>query len=175
MSTKHMVPTPGTARMTRREFVKTASVAGLMASGAVLGAHAPVFAQDKSIHILAWSHFIKEADVMMRDELIPAFKKATGVSVKYETINANDLNTRLTAAVESRTGPDIFQTIWNQPHLYAAGIEDHNALAEELGVAKQYAFQREAAHVDGVYRGIPYYGHWRRGGLSQGHLQRHRR
>ncbi|PON19933.1 hypothetical protein C2W62_00095 [Candidatus Entotheonella serta] len=124
----------------------------------MFGVQTPVFAQERSIHILAWSHFIKEADVMMRDKLIPAFKDATGVSVKYETINANDLNARLTAAVESRTGPDIFQTIWNQPHLYAAGIEDHNALAEELGVSKQYAFQREAAYVDGVYRGIPYYG-----------------
>ncbi len=158
MSAQNKMATPGTGRMTRREFVKTASVAGLMASGAVFGVQAPVFAQERSIHILAWSHFIKEADVMMRDKLIPAFKDATGVSVKYETINANDLNARLTAAVESRTAPDIFQTIWNQPHLYAAGIEDHNALAEELGVSKQYAFQREAAYIDGVYRGIPYYG-----------------
>lgn len=158
MSTKDIIDTAGVSRMTRREFVKSARVAGFMATGAVLGAQAPAFAQNQSVHVLAWRHFIKEADAMMHNELIPAFKKVTGVRVKYETINAKDLNARLTAAVESRSGPDIFQTIWNQPHLYAVGLEDHNALAEELGVAKQYAFQREAAYVDGVYRGIPYYG-----------------
>jgi multiple sugar transport system substrate-binding protein len=158
MSAEKILQPPGATRMTRRDFIKTASMASFMATGVVLGARAPAFAQDQSIHVLAWSHFIKEADALMQNDLIPTFKKATGVDVKYETINANDLNARLTAAVESRSGPDIFQTIWNQPHLYAAGIEDHNALAEELGVAQQYAFQREAAYVDGVYRGIPYYG-----------------
>ena len=157
-STQHISQIPDTWRMTRREFVKAVRMAGCMATGAILGAQAPAFAQDRSIHVLAWKHFIKEADAMMLNDLIPAFQKVTGVRVKYETSNANDLNARLTAAVESRTGPDIFQTIWNQPHLYAAGLEDHNALAQELDVAKQYTFQREAAYVDGVYRGIPYYG-----------------
>jgi multiple sugar transport system substrate-binding protein len=152
-------PMTNKPQMTRRHFVKTASIAGAVAaSGTLWGGTAPVCAQDKTLHVLAWSHFIKEADVLMRDQFIPAFKEATGVSVKYETINANDLNARITSAVESDTGPDIFQTIWNQPHLYSAGLEDHEALAAELGVDKQYAFQQEAARVDGVFRGIPYYG-----------------
>ncbi len=146
-------------RLTRRDFVRTASLASLMVTaGAVWSGKAPVFAQGKQVHVLAWSHFIKEADALMRDDLIAAFTRATGVTVKYETINADDLNARLTAAVESRTGPDIFQMIWNQPHLYAQGLDDHHDLAAELGVEQQYAFQQEAARVDGVFRGIPYYG-----------------
>ena len=146
-------------RLSRRGFIKTASLAGVMAAAGTIGfGKAPAMAQDKQLHVLAWSHFIKEADALMRDKLIPEFRQASGVSVQYETINANDLNARITAAVESSTGPDIFQTIWNQPHLYAAGLEDHNDLAAALGVDKQYAFQQEAAHVEGVMRGIPYYG-----------------
>lgn len=144
--------------MTRRTFVKTASMAGVAASAGLFGGQAPAFAQAKTLHVLAWSHFIKEADALMRDELAVEFKKSTGVSVKYETINANDLNARLTAAVESNTGPDVFQMIWNQPHLYANGLENHDKLAAELGVDKQYSFHQEAAKVDGVFRGVPYYG-----------------
>lgn len=155
------MPIPHTVQpsLTRRGFIKTASMAGALATtGMLFGGSAPIFAQDKTLHVLAWSHFIKEADVLMRDALAPAFKKATGVTVKYETINANDLNARLTAAVESGTGADIFQMIWNQPHLYVNGLEDHDDLAAELGVDKQYAFHQEAAKVDGILRGIPYYG-----------------
>lgn len=150
---------PEQPRLSRRAFIQTASMAGVMAAaGTLLSGKAPAVAQEKNLHVLAWSHFIKEADALMRDKLIPEFHQASGVKVQYETINANDLNARITAAVESNTGPDIFQTIWNQPHLYAAGLEDHNALGAELGVDKQYAFQQEAARVDGILRGIPYYG-----------------
>jgi multiple sugar transport system substrate-binding protein len=148
--------------VTRRDFVKTAGVAGLAAATGtglgLFGGRAPAFAQSRTLHVLAWSHFIKEADALMRNELVPEFHKATGIKVTYETINANDLNARATAAVESGTGPDVFQLIWNQPHLYANGLENHASLAAELGVDKQYAFQQEAARVNGVLRGVPFYG-----------------
>jgi multiple sugar transport system substrate-binding protein len=148
--------------LTRRDFLKTTGVVGVAAATSsslgLFGGQAPAFAQSRTVHVLAWSHFIKEADALMRDKLIPEFKASSGVNVKYETINANDLNARITAAVESGTGPDIFQMIWNQPHLYTRGLENHDSLAAELGVNKQYAFQQEAAKVDGVFRGVPYYG-----------------
>ena len=44
---------------------------------------APVFAQAKTLHVLAWSHVIKEADALMRDKLLPEFKKASGITAKY--------------------------------------------------------------------------------------------
>ena len=144
----------------RREFVTStaAAGAGLALGAGLFGGQAPAYAQSRSLHVLAWSHFIKEADALMKNELVPEFKAATGVSVKYETINANDINARATAAVESGSGPDIFQLQWNQAHLYAGGLIRHNALAEELGVDKHYGFHKEAATVNGHFRGIPYYG-----------------
>jgi multiple sugar transport system substrate-binding protein len=156
---KHPAHCP-TGGITRRAFMQSTSAAGLAVATGVglLGGRAPAFAQSRTLHVLAWSHFIKEADALMRDELMPKFEKATGVKVQYETINANDIPARATAAVESGTGPDIFQFQWNQPHLYAAGLENHDSLAAELGVDKQYAFQQEAAKVQGVFRGVPYYG-----------------
>ena len=58
--------------------------------------------------------------------------------------------------MESGTGPDVFQFQWNQPHLYANGMENHNKLASQLHVDRDYSYMRESAHVQGVYRGIPF-------------------
>jgi multiple sugar transport system substrate-binding protein len=146
--------------MNRREFVTTTAVAGAaLATGAGLfGGQAPAFAQARTIHVLAWSHFIPDADELMKNEFGKEFKAASGVTLKYETINANDIPARATSAVESGTGPDIFQLQWNQAHLYAKGLIKHNALAAEVGVDKHYQFQKDAAKVGGHFRGVPYYG-----------------
>ena len=146
--------------VTRREFVSNSAVAGAaVATGVGLfGGVAPVFAQARTVHVLAWSHFIPDADKLMKGEFAAEFKAATGNTLKYETINANDMPARATAAVESGTGPDVFQLLWNQAHLYANGLIRHNRLAEELGADKQYQFHQDAARVAGHFRGVPYYG-----------------
>lgn len=151
--------TKKTRKFTRRDFMKVAGATGVAAAAA--GSTVSLFSctkKAKELHVVAWSHFIKEADTLMKGELADDFKKATGVTLKYEAINANDLPARATAAVESGTGADIFQLQWNQPYLYAEGLEDHNALAEEVGTSKVYGWLRETSYVDGVYRGVPFYG-----------------
>ncbi|MCH9045708.1 MAG: twin-arginine translocation signal domain-containing protein, partial [SAR324 cluster bacterium] len=146
--------------ISRREFVKTTGATGLaLATGAGVGyfaGRAPALAQAREVHVLAWSHFIKEADALMRNELIPEFKRASGISVTYETISGKDLNGRAKAAMKRRAGPDIFQFLFNMPHLYAKGLENHDALASEVGVEGHYDFHTKGAKVDGVMRGIPY-------------------
>lgn len=146
-------------KITRRKFLKSTGAAVLAVSGGlgILAGRAPAFAKERTLHVLAWKHFIREADALMRDEFIPEFKRATGIAVTYETIDANDLNARLVAALQSGSGPDIFQLIFNMPHLYAEDLTNHDELAADLGVERQYNHLKEAAKVDGVMRGIPYY------------------
>lgn len=148
------------AEISRREFVTTTAVAGaaLVTGAGLFGGQSPAFAQERTVHVLAWSHFIPDADELMKGAFAKEFKAATGNTLKYETINANDLPARATAAVESGTGPDIFQLQWNQAHLYAKGLVRHNALGAELHVDKQYQFQLDAATVEGQLRGVPFYG-----------------
>jgi multiple sugar transport system substrate-binding protein len=145
--------------LTRRDFIKTGATGAALAAGAGLGlfgGRAPLFAKGGKVHVLAWAHFIKEADELMRGEFATELKKSMGVDLEYETINANDIPARATAAVESGTGPDIFQFQWNQPHLYANGMENHNKLAHELHAERDYPYMRESAQVQGVYRGVPF-------------------
>jgi multiple sugar transport system substrate-binding protein len=145
--------------LSRRALIKNAGMAGAAVATGLLPANkAPVLAQDRHLHILARQHFLPEADAFMRHQLIPDFQKAAGLRVTYETIQANDLSTRITAALEHRSGPDVFQMIWNQLHLYAAGLENLDDLGAELGVDTYYPCLQGVARVDGVLRGIPYYG-----------------
>jgi multiple sugar transport system substrate-binding protein len=155
---KKELKTPTKNGMSRRQFVSTTTGATLAAGAGLFAGKAPAFAQSREIHVLAWSHFIPDADKLMRDELGKEFKAATGVGLKYETINANGLPARATAAVESGTGPDILQLQWNQAHIYEKGLIIHDRLCDALGVDKHYQFHKDTAFVNGRYRGVPFYG-----------------
>ncbi len=148
-------------KITRRKFLKSTGAAALVVSCSegldLLGRRGPAVAQERVLHVLAWKHFIRESDALIRNELIPEFKRATGIQVTYETIDANDLNARAVAAFETGSGPDIFQLLFNEPHLYAEHLTNLDELAADLGVERQYDHLREAAKADGVLRGIPYY------------------
>jgi multiple sugar transport system substrate-binding protein len=144
--------------VSRRAFVQASGAAGLAAGTGLglFGGKAPAYGQSRELHILEWNSFIKDADIEV-DRQAAEFGKAEGVRVRVEHINANNLNARATAAVESKTGPDIINMTNNQPHLYSAGIADTSKLVQELGGDQLYKFMRESCQVEGVYRGVPYY------------------
>jgi len=121
-----------TRGLTRRAFLTTSMAVAATAGVEWARGQAPAFAQTRTLHILEWSSFVKEADVI-RDQQAAEFGKQAGVKVTLEHINANDIPARATAAIEGRKGPDILQLLNNYPHLYAGGLEDHNALVAELG------------------------------------------
>lgn len=143
--------------LSRRDFIKT-STAAAMATGTgwSLFGQAPAWAQDRELHILEWSSFVKPADVET-DRQAAEFGKQEGIKVRVEHINANDLNARATAAVESGVGPDVIRLLANGPHLYAKGLIDHADLIQEVGGERIWKPLRDAVYVDGVYRGVPYF------------------
>ena len=125
-----------TGRMNRRSFIKvtgsaaavgTTGLAGILASG-----RAPAYAQGTKLHIVRWVDFIPEADVELKRQA-PEASKALGAEVTFEFINANDLQPRITAAVQSGSGADIIQMLWNWPHLYANALVDVSDVAERRG------------------------------------------
>ncbi len=107
--------------MKRRSFLKVAG-AGVAAAGieGILTAHrAPAFAQGTTLHILRWNDFVPAADEIWRKEYVPVAAKSLGIKLNVETINANDIPARATAAIQSGNGPDIIMLLNNYPHLYA--------------------------------------------------------
>ena len=81
-------------------------------------ARAPAYAQGTRLNIVRWVDFIPACDVELKRQA-PEASKALGAEVVFEFINANDLQARITAAMQSGAGPDIIQMLHNWPHLYA--------------------------------------------------------
>jgi multiple sugar transport system substrate-binding protein len=126
------------ARITRRKLLKlsgagavaanTGGLAGILASG-----RAPAYAQATIVHWLRWNDFVPASDQLLRRELLPEAEKAIGVKVNFETVNGNDLQPRITSAIQSGAGPDLIMLFNNHPHLYAASAVDLSDVAEDVG------------------------------------------
>src|SRR5207245_8048313 len=84
--------------------------------------------------------------------------KATGITLKLETVNANDLQSRITSAIQSGTGADLIMTLNNWPQLYADSLVDVSDLAEELGKAGggYYDICRQVGTVGNKWIGVPF-------------------
>jgi multiple sugar transport system substrate-binding protein len=122
------------ARITRRKFLQYSGATGM--AGILASHRAPVFAQANTVHILRWNDFVPAADKVLREVYAPEVQKALGIKLNVETINANDLPARATAAIQSGSGPDIILLLNNYPHLYASAGVDVSALAEEVNKAQ---------------------------------------
>src|SRR5262245_39120777 len=128
-------------KIARRKFLKlttagaaatkVAGIAGILASG-----RAPADAQAQSLHWLRWADFVPASDVLLKGEITQQCQKALGIKLEVETINANDIQSRITSAIQSGAGPDIFMTLNNWPQLYAASVSDVGDVADDLAKAE---------------------------------------
>src|SRR5262245_14481528 len=101
-------PRPPLPEMRRRTFLKAAGAATAAAGieGILAARRAPGRAQATKRHLLQWVDFIPEGDVETRRQ-IAEYNTQMNVEVTFETINATDLQARITAAIQSGTGADI--------------------------------------------------------------------
>src|SRR5256885_14275700 len=98
--------------MERRTFITLTGVAGILAAH-----RAPAFAQGSKVHVVRWVDFIPEADVELKRQA-PEASKALGAEVQFEFINANDLQPRITAGLQSRPRAHSFQKPYKRPPLH---------------------------------------------------------
>jgi multiple sugar transport system substrate-binding protein len=147
--------------MNRRYFLKlsgaAAAVTGAGIEGILAARQAPAWAQGTKLHILRWVDFIPEADVELKRQA-PEASKALGAEVQFEFINANDLQPRITAAVQSGAGADIIQMLWNWPQLYQNALVDVSDVAEPIGKAQggYYDVFTSTAKVGGKWLAVPH-------------------
>jgi multiple sugar transport system substrate-binding protein len=120
-------------RIDRRKFLQSSGASGL--AGILASGRAPAFAQGTTLHWLRLGDFVPASDTLLRRELLPQAEKALGLKITMETINGNDLQARITSAIQSGTGADLIHAMHNWPQLYAESLVDVSDVAEE--VAKQ--------------------------------------
>jgi multiple sugar transport system substrate-binding protein len=126
------------ARITRRKLLKVTGAGAVAAKTGGLAAilatgRAPAYAQATTVHWLRWNDFVPACDQLLRQKILPEAEKQLGIKVNYETVNGNDLQPRITSAIQSGAGPDLIMLFNNHPHLYAASAVDVSDVAEEVG------------------------------------------
>jgi multiple sugar transport system substrate-binding protein len=151
----------GTEVMNRRAFLH---LTGVATGAAMLGGVRPVAAgqaparlQGTRLSYLQWVNFVPAHDAALKKQ-VAEWEKQSGVKVAFETINMNDIQARTTVAIESRSGPDVIQLTHNWPHLYEAGLDAVDDLAEELGRRGEGYYDLPKAHsfVNGTWRAVPH-------------------
>ena len=148
-------------RIARRRVLKLSASGGLAAI--LASGRAPALAQGAAnVHWLRWTDFVPASDTLLKNQIVQECKKATGITLKVETVNANDLQPRITSAIQSGTGADIIMAIVNWPQLYAESLADSSDVAEEIGKAQggYYDVSRQVATVGNKWIGVP----WTAGG-----------
>ena len=151
---------PSAHPMNRRTFLRGAAGGAVAAAGleGILAARrAPAFGQTSEVHLLQWVDFIPEGDVELR-RLLAEYSAQTKTKVTLETINANDLQARITAAIQSGSGPDIIMMLHNWPHLYQGGLADVSDLCEWKAKDQggYYSHSEAAAKSGKKWLALPY-------------------
>src|SRR4051812_11066808 len=123
-------------KVTRRTVLKTGTalaggMAGILATG-----RAPAFAQGTTVHWIRWNDFVPASDQLLRKEVLPEAEKALGMKINFETVNGNDLQPRITSAIQSGAGPDIFMLFNNHPQIYAESLVDMSDVTDFVGKAQ---------------------------------------
>ncbi len=72
--------------------------------------------------LLHESSFIPAFDAYMKDKIAPAYEKATGVKVVYETTSVGSLPTRVSTITETGSGADLTMDILLTPFLFDSKV-----------------------------------------------------
>src|SRR5438309_8975176 len=139
--------------ITRRTLLKTTGAA----AAATAAGRAPAFAQGSRLHVLRWVDFIPACDVELKKQAGEA-SKLLGAEVQFEFINANDLQPRITASIQSQSGPDIIHMLHNWPHLYENGLLDVSDVAawQAKDQGGFYAQSETYTKVGGRFLALPH-------------------
>jgi multiple sugar transport system substrate-binding protein len=131
----------------------TGGLAGILATRS-----APAYAQGTTVHWLRWADFVPASDQLLKNKIAPECEKALGIKLNVETINANDLQARVTAAIQSGTGPDIVCAFNNWPQLYTESLADVSDVAPQIGKSQggYYDVSRTVATVGNKWIGVPW-------------------
>jgi len=147
--------------VTRRTLIGGGVAAGVAAAagleGILAGRRAPAYAQGTRLNILRWVDFIPACDVELKRQAGDA-SKALGAEVVFEFINANDLQPRITAAIQAQAGADVIMMLHNWPHLYQTALVDVTDLADWQGKDQggYYGQSEAAAKVGPKWLALPH-------------------
>jgi multiple sugar transport system substrate-binding protein len=138
----------------RRDILK---ISAATAVGGILGA-ARANAAPKQMTMMHESSFIPAYDAYFKNTIAPAYEKATGIKIIYETVSVGSIQTRDTTVAETGTGPEMAQMAFNWPFLFDEKLVDVTDIAKIIGdkAGGWHANAAEAVVVNGKWKAIPF-------------------
>ena len=131
--------------VSRRDFMKIAGTGGIAA-----GTLGPAFlfperaaAQQKTLRILQWSHFVPAYDQWFNNTLAKQWGEKHNTNVIVDNINLTDLNTRAASEAQAKKGHDIFMFL-SPPAAYEKQVIDMTHVYQE--VEKKHGKKIDLAH-----------------------------
>ena len=114
--------------LTRREFVKLAGVGAAAASGLVPGKGR---AQQKTLKIIQWSHFVPGYDKWFDGEFCKQWGEKNDTRVVVDHISIGEINARAAAEVAAQRGHDLFMFL-SPPAAYEKQVIDHGEIYQQV-------------------------------------------
>lgn len=131
--------------VSRRDFMKIAGTGGIAA-----GTLGPAFlfperaaAQQKTLKILQWSHFVPAYDQWFNNTFAKQWGEKHNTNVIVDNINLTDLNTRAASEAQAKKGHDIFMFL-SPPAAYEKQVIDMTHVYQE--VEKKHGKKIDLAH-----------------------------
>jgi len=131
--------------VSRREFIKFAGASGIAA-----GTLGPAFlfpqraaAQQKTLKILQWSHFVPAYDEWFNKKFAKEWGDKHNTNVVVDNINLVDLNTRAASEAQAKKGHDLFMFL-SPPAAYESQVIDMSHVYQE--VEKKHGKKIDLAH-----------------------------
>jgi multiple sugar transport system substrate-binding protein len=130
--------------LTRREFAK---ISGAGAIGAGIGANflfpARAAAQQKTLKIIQWSHFVPAWDTWFNGTYTKEWGQKNNTNVVVDNINLVDLPARAASEVSAKKGHDLFMFL-SPPAAYEPQVIDMTHVYQE--VEKKHGKKIDLAH-----------------------------
>jgi multiple sugar transport system substrate-binding protein len=120
-----------TAPISRRQFLHTAGSAALAAGvGARIIIPGRASAQQKTLKILQWSHFVPGYDKWFNDTYVKEWGAKHNTTVMVDNIGLADINSPAVAEVSAQKGHDLYMFV-SPPPVYEDQAIDHRDIYEE--------------------------------------------
>lgn len=142
--------------MSRRSFLGATALASTGLAGILLSRTPPVYAQERELTLLTWSHFVPSSDDELERQL-EEFGKMEGIKVRMDRVAHLQLPSIIASEVQGRKGHDISFIYISQPHLYADHLLPLDDLYEKIGAQGGGWIDPIVGKGGGQYRAIPWY------------------
>jgi len=101
--------------------------------------------------------FIKAFDEHFTKVIIPKYKQETGIDLSFDGVSVGGLQAKITASVETNSGPDATMMGLNWPQLYDQKLQDVTDITDEMAKwgGGWHENIKEAVVAGGKWKGIP--------------------